>query len=726
MSQQKKGKKGGGGTGDVRSSVWPDGRSQMPAPSPVGTSPKLDSPVTPISTSTAQSISFNTLPPLPLPPSPPPRSSYSTREQFASHTRGAFSAHTPKKRKPPLASSSATPGGHDSGRPESDVLGPYHSDGSRSDFGSEENYHGEGPTLVRQASVGKMGRPSLRTIGHKSLQEKTAARTEGQGCPAGISPTSSSYSIFSQRLPAHRDSLGQQPAPTCLDSASPMYARGIYSGRAQSNVDDSWSPTPRVPSPVGRELESRASPISDTRGGRSNVRRPPNLTLDSDGNDLRASQTSLPELIRRATKLASNLERGRTASRVGILDMLNSSRSMSSRKSRLDFRFGEPHVANLSEALNRRSGSITDILASFPSPRITPNSELRSSWPLHSKETGGIFPPAFSRNPTSSPSRQKQRLCGMPIWCFVILCFLVLLLILTAIIVPVVFLVILPRKSTPQSSNTSWGTCQGSMPCLNGGMSIQPGDVCACLCVGGFYGSQCASSGDTSCSTTDINNGTSENQNVTLGSALPRLFNLSTTEFGIPLDQSDILALFSVNGVPCATQNSLVTFNGIRAIRRSLGSHLECPILPPEPTEPSRPAASDGDEPGHGILARETIATANSIVFDPLSLSSTFTPTTIRPTSTASSTSSPSVTRRVLDFSSIAILFIFEQTTTLSAANAAQSQILSFLTNMPANSSSNSGLADVSTLNTTGNFILDFVDFTITVSNGTIVGSVQS
>jgi len=92
----------------------------------------------------------------------------------------------------------------------------------------------------------------------------------------------------------------------------------------------------------------------------------------------------------------------------------------------------------------------------------------------------------------------------------------------------------------------------------------------------------------------------------------------------------------------------------------------------------------------------------------------------------ASSTSSPSVTRRVLDFSSIAILFIFEQTTTLSAANAAQSQILSFLTNMPANSSSNSDLADVSTLNTTGNFILDFVGFTITVSNGTIVGSVHS
>ena len=51
----------------------------------------------------------------------------------------------------------------------------------------------------------------------------------------------------------------------------------LYPGRSQNNVDDSWSSAPRVPSPVGRELESRPSPISDTRGGRSNLRRPPNL-----------------------------------------------------------------------------------------------------------------------------------------------------------------------------------------------------------------------------------------------------------------------------------------------------------------------------------------------------------------------------------------------------------------------------------------------------------------
>lgn len=337
------------------------------------------------------------------------------------------------------------------------------------------------------------------------------------------------------------------------------------------------------------------------------------------------------------------------------------------------------------------------------------------------------FKSAFSPNPTTSPSKQKRQLCGMPLLCFIVLCFLVLLLILTAIIVPVMFFVI-RRNPTPQASSTPWGTCQDSTPCMNGGISIQPDNVCACLCVEGFSGSQCAGSGDTSCSTTDISNGTSGNQNVTLGNALPRLFNISNTEFGIPLDQYDILALFSVNTMSCTNQNSLVTFNGIRAVRRSPRSPLEYPILPPEPTEPPRPAVGDGndDEPGRGIFARQNIATANSIVFQPSQpLSSTLTFTTTSPTATrmASSTSSPLIPRPALDFSSIAILFIFEQTNTLSAASAAQSQIQSFLTNVSADSSSNDG---VYTLNTTGNFILDFDRFTISLSNGTIVGGVRS
>ena len=54
------------------------------------------------------------------------------------------------------------------------------------------------------------------------------------------------------------------------------------------------------------------------------IRKPHRRDLEgTKGPEARGSLTSLPELIRRATKLASNLDRGKTASRLGLFDMLN-------------------------------------------------------------------------------------------------------------------------------------------------------------------------------------------------------------------------------------------------------------------------------------------------------------------------------------------------------------------------------------------------------------------
>ncbi len=51
-------------------------------------------------------------------------------------------------------------------------------------------------------------------------------------------------------------------------------------------------------------------------------RRPPRLNIDAAKEaEARGSLTSLPDLIKRATRLASNLDRGKTASRVGMLDV---------------------------------------------------------------------------------------------------------------------------------------------------------------------------------------------------------------------------------------------------------------------------------------------------------------------------------------------------------------------------------------------------------------------
>ena len=58
------------------------------------------------------------------------------------------------------------------------------------------------------------------------------------------------------------------------------------------------------------------------------LKRPNRLDMDAAREtDSRGSLTSLPDLIRRATKLASNLDRGRTASRLGMLEMLGGSDS---------------------------------------------------------------------------------------------------------------------------------------------------------------------------------------------------------------------------------------------------------------------------------------------------------------------------------------------------------------------------------------------------------------
>jgi hypothetical protein len=98
----------------------------------------------------------------------------------------------------------------------------------------------------------------------------------------------------------------------------------------------------------------------------------------------RASLTSLPDLILRAGRLANNLDRGRTASRLGMMDWLSaapdSSRATSS--SALDHETTAPsshhldpsyralqHTSDISSTQTHTSAAGTsDIIASFPPP----------------------------------------------------------------------------------------------------------------------------------------------------------------------------------------------------------------------------------------------------------------------------------------------------------------------------------------------------------------------
>jgi hypothetical protein len=173
------------------------------------------------------------------------------------------------------------------------------------------------------------------------------------------------------------------------------------------------------------QLEASSPGLSE-QGGR---KRPLRLDIDAVRDaEARGSLTSLPDLILRATKLASNLDRGKTASRLGM----NFFEGMDSTERALAV-----------QEANRRSGSISDILASFPPPGSRDgerrslanwNSNLRHSHLPSDSDAGEIR------------EQRKRKCCGMPVWLFVVLLIIVLLLVAAAVLVPVVLLIILPKN----------------------------------------------------------------------------------------------------------------------------------------------------------------------------------------------------------------------------------------------------------------------------------------
>lgn len=91
---------------------------------------------------------------------------------------------------------------------------------------------------------------------------------------------------------------------SCIDPEKPRFARlddAAYNDALQKEV---------------AALPNAAPTMSDKRPG---ARRPPRLDINAVRDaEARGSLSSLSDLIRRATKLASNLDRGKTASRTDL------------------------------------------------------------------------------------------------------------------------------------------------------------------------------------------------------------------------------------------------------------------------------------------------------------------------------------------------------------------------------------------------------------------------
>ena len=433
-----------------------------------------------------------------------------------------------------------------------------------------------------------------------------------------------------------------------------VIAKEQQSQRSQPRSPLAPAVDPRVERILGELEKGGALSPEDTeklkkpRGGlseRAVRRRPPRLDVDVVRDaEARGSLTSLPDLIKRATRLASNLDRGKTASRLGMNFFDSDSEE--------------------EKNMNRHSnGSISNILASFPPPGLAtpPGSSgggIRRSltqWPSNLRHS---HLPSDSDAGASGMQRERK-CCGMPLWLFLLLLVVLVLLVAAAIIVPVV-LIVVPRqdKSSGGNSAAELSACRQKLSCQNGGTNILSSDgFCRCVCVHGYTGNTCGTLSQVGCTTTSV--GTTGD--ATVGNDIPRLLRGAESNFSVPLDGQTLLGLFSAADLSCSSENALVTFNNVQQRRAVTPTMLE-----------EREATAT-------TSASPSAVTSNGIVFEsgrggsgsPSSSASAF-----APSSSASASSSSSGT--VLDFARVAVLYIFQSSGQLNAAVTAQDNLQSY------------------------------------------------
>ncbi|PHH72617.1 hypothetical protein CDD82_5892 [Ophiocordyceps australis] len=323
----------------------------------------------------------------------------------------------------------------------------------------------------------------------------------------------------------------------------------------------------------------------------SNLRRPPRLDIDAVREaEARGSLTSLPELIRRATRLASMIDKGkRPASRMDELDGFFGGNEKASRDG---------------------DGSISDMLAAFPPPVHTPRNNSRSrgsfirpdsSWPMVGIQGQQSRARAQSTHLESGAKQKKRRCCGLPTWAVTLLVILILCAIVAAIVIPLEFFVF-KNLGNKGNKDESLENCRKSLTCRNGGVNMISAGTCSCICTNGFTGPDCNSGGSPGCTSTDLvaTDGSTSISNVTLGKALPRLMADAQRNFSVPLSGNTILGKLNSGGLSCIAQNSLVTFNG-----QPSGAVLE-----------SEAALDSGNRQSIGLL---NVQKDDEVVFPPVS-----------------------------------------------------------------------------------------------------------
>lgn len=199
------------------------------------------------------------------------------------------------------------------------------------------------------------------------------------------------------------------------------------------------------------------------------------------------------------------------------------------------------------------------MLASFPpqDPGSRYGPKTFTLWP---------FPSDFSNKDINTDggsletqSSKRRRLCGVPLWAFILFVILTLLAITTAVIVPLQMVTLShsqENSKTPSSKSETHQRCQETK-CAHGGEVISLDDFCGCVCTKGYSGTNCTEV-DNSCVTMDLDG----IKNATVGSAVKRLLNTSQPKYNVHLNGTRILSTLSEQDVNCTAQNTFVTFSG--------------------------------------------------------------------------------------------------------------------------------------------------------------------
>ncbi|QDS73066.1 hypothetical protein FKW77_009777 [Venturia effusa] len=543
--------------------------------------------------------------------------------------------------------------------------------------------HNDRSSLVRQASLGKRTKPKLTTI-------KSADSMRGEDSTLNRSYMPSFQS--SPRLVSPKTSRSRlRDSSVLFDDSSPSSeGQSMRFNNSPINPSDSRVDQIFGGLEMGGALDPRmAKEVRDSTRGtladRVGSKRPPRLNVEAVREaEARGSITSLPDLIRRATKLAANLDRGKTASRLGW-DWINA---------------GE-------DEKDRRSG-LSGMLSAFPPPGVHTPTSPRTNWPSKNGSHQSLNPHRGYHESQRPPEKSGRRCCGMPLWGFLVTLFILLLLIAAAVVLPI-FLILLPNRRASSTRADAGAVanaqCANTKPCSNGGSSVlQQDGTCACLCTNGFTGSQCMTAGDGGCSTIAISSTTS----ASIGSQLPSLFASATSDYSIPLSQTRLLTLFSALNMTCGSENALVTISGSPFKRSLVNTEVDARLPLARSKERRAPATTIG-----GVVVATPTAVASPTI--PATTSTTATPDVV-----TAGASAPGTNATSKEFAKVGILFVLQESQSLDLAVQAQSAVSAYMT-----SASSTG----STMNAARNLILGhgfFMDlwfYTVTLMNGTVYGN---